>query len=497
MSVCAADGIDPAGTSSAGLLFGVHEFSVAGQAGQADRVALLRSIGAQVVRLPVTWHLMEESAKGRTPDWFWRQLDAEVDAAERAGVKLVITLAQTPCWASSDPRKDCTAPKDAVYLHYRPNDPNDYADALARLAERYGKRIYAWELWNEPNFAGNLRLPECGGTGETRGICKRPASNDEYGSFTDLEGARQYSALVKAAYTRVKAVAPDAVVLAGSLAGSDTEYLKAMYDAGAAGYYSALSMHPYTAVYPVSRSDSRYGRSYDPDECFAGTASSRFWCFKQGVEAMRQMMLDRGDAVPVWFTEFGFSSTTNWNGSGAEGQAAQLTKAAAIIRNWNFVPVACWYQLLDQQGADDRESRFGLFDTAFKMKPSGAAYKAAMALAKPVALAPAGLTNTNEPAFSWQAVAGAVRYLLWANEYATPNVPGKVNVEVTPEQAGCAAGGTCEYSPGVVFRAGGAEWWVTAYSASGASAVSDAVSFTVSEAEPKSLRRPPMPAPVR
>jgi hypothetical protein len=492
--VPAAGETAPAGTSPAGQLFGVHEFSVAGRAGEPDRVSLLRAVGAQVLRLPVTWHLMEGDAKGRTADWFWQELDAEVAAAERAGVKLVITLAQTPCWASSDPRKDCVKEQDFLYLHYRPNDVNDYADAIARLAARYGSRVYAWELWNEPNYVGNWRWPECGGTGDTRGICKRPsASNDDYGSFVALEGARQYAALVRASYARIKSVAPEAIVLAGSLAGGDVDYLKEMYGAGVEGHFSALSLHPYTATYPVNRFDWRYGRNYDPDECFSGTTNSRFWCFKQGVEAVRQAMLTQGDAVPIWFTEFGFSSTNVWNGSGLDGQAAQLSKAISLIRNWDFVPVACWYQLLDQQGADHRESRFGLFDTALNLKPAGRAFKEAVTLGKPVLLAPAGAISTNMPTFVWQSVPGAVRYTLSVNEQDTPKLPGKVGMEVTPEQAGCPLEGTCRYSPGVVFAAASAEWWVTAQSASGASSLSDGMVFSMSAVNRGAPRRPPSP----
>jgi len=152
--------------------------------------------------------------------------------------------------------------------------------------------------------------------------------------------------------------------------------------------------------------------------------------------------------------------------------------------------VACWYQLLDQQGADDREGRFGLFDTSLKAKPAAAAYKEAVALAKPVPVAPVGVISTDTPAFSWQPAAGAVRYTLWVNEYDTPNVPGKINVDVTPEEAGCQAGGTCQYNPGVMFRPANAEWWVTAYSAGGASALSAAASFTVSEIDRATMRRP-------
>lgn len=87
-------------------------------------------------------------------------------------------------------------------------------------------------------------------------------------------------------------------------------------------------------------------------------------------------------------------------------------------------------------------------------------------LPKPLLLAPLGTIHSDTPTFSWQALPGAVRYLLWVNEYGNPNVPGKVNQDYTPDQAGCATGTTCTVSPGVRFTAE-AQWWITAYFNSG------------------------------
>lgn len=87
-------------------------------------------------------------------------------------------------------------------------------------------------------------------------------------------------------------------------------------------------------------------------------------------------------------------------------------------------------------------------------------------LPKPILLAPLGTIYSDTPTFSWQALPGAVRYLLWVNEYGDPNVPGKVDQEYAPDQAGCATGTTCTVSPGVRFTAE-AQWWITAYFNSG------------------------------
>lgn len=467
---------------SSSKLYGVHEFNIAKQAihNLPERISLIQQVGAKVVRLPVTWHLMEGQQKGITPQWFWDELDAEVSAAEKAGLKLIIELGQSPCWASSAPNKRCQESKYNDYLLYPPIKYTDYADAIAKLVQRYRSRVYAWEIWNEPNLKGNWKP-----------LGSRPlAINDFQNSFINLQGAWQYTNLVKASYNKIKSVDPNAVVLAGAIGAGDVDYVNEMYKAGIKGYFDALSIHPYTGTYPVGQTDSKYSRSYGPDECPTGVESAKLWCFKIGVERIRQAMLNQNDNKPIWFTEFGFSSTEGWkasnpdleigwNGSGLNGQAEHLRKAVELINNWSYVPVACWYQLVDKYTRNDREGRFGLFDLNGKIKPSGQAFKQLMSTTKPVLISPKGQITTNPPVFSWQATPGATSYKLWVNEYSSPNVPGKINRDFTPTQANCASSTTCKVSPGVRFAQASAEWWVTANYSNGSSQLSDSATFIV------------------
>lgn len=495
--------VEPARSqANSGRLIGVHEFSIAGRTGSAggDPVAMIREVGAQIVRLPITWHLMEGDASGQTPDWFWQGLDAEVAAAERAGVKLLIEMGNTPCWASSDPNKRCDDGSYDAYLRFPPRDPADYGRALARVAQRYRGRVHAYEIWNEPNLVGSW--PPFG---------PRPrAENDSWDGFADLRVARQYAEMVKATYPKVKAADPGATVLAGAIAGGDGAFLGEMYRAGAKGFFDALSMHPYTAPYPVSQSDPRYGTSYGPNECPAGVEAARLWCFKVGVERVRQVMLDQGDARPVWFSEFGFSSTTVWNGSGRNGQAEHLRQAVELINGWPFVTVAIWYQLVDLYDADDREGRFGLFDRQGRIKPAGQMFKQLLRATPatptstatatpppatptatatpppatpapsngPVLLSPSGAITTAKPTFKWRAVPGATRYLLWVNEYSDPNVPGKIRAEYSATAAGCNSDTTCKAQPRVRLSVAG-EWWVTASMGDGSTRLSNAMTFSI------------------
>ncbi len=467
--------------------FGVHEFNIAAGQGQPNRTALVNDVGASFIRLPISWHLMEGSEKGVTPGWYWNELDADIAAAEDAGLDVLITFGQTPCWASSDPQKNCSG-GDATYLKFLPIDAQDYADALGRLVARYGDRVMAWEIWNEPNLAGNLRSDRCPGSGDERGICTRPSNqNDEYDMFGDLGSAYEYAELVRLGARAAVQADPNAKVLVGSIAGGDVVFLEHMYEAGLGNDYHAISAHPYTGPYP----NSPNGMSYGPAECPQGIGrNAAFWCFQNGIEALHGQMTAYGDSRSMWFTEFGFASTTTWNGSGEEGQAEHLTRAVELIEGWSYVPVAAWYQLVDQI-EDDREGTFGLFTRSGQIKPSGEAYKDALSGVTPPVdppvdpptngapqlFWPVGADlNDPTPFYEWSAVDGAIEYQIWVNQYGSQDSMGKVNAFLTPNQASCAQDDLCGFVSNKSIAPYG-EWWVTAYFADGSSIESQGAAF--------------------
>ena len=59
--------------------------------------------------------------------------------------------------------------------------------------------------------------------------------------------ARAYGQMLRTAYTRIKAAAPGATVLGGSIAFNDPDYLDDLYAlGGVAGAFDALALHPYS-----------------------------------------------------------------------------------------------------------------------------------------------------------------------------------------------------------------------------------------------------------
>jgi polysaccharide biosynthesis protein PslG len=81
--------------------------------------------------------------------WNWQPLDTWVAAAEQHGVHdILLTLGQTPPWAS-------TNPDDVNYVGAGapapPADIQDWRDYITAVAQRYQGRIRYYEIWNEPN----------------------------------------------------------------------------------------------------------------------------------------------------------------------------------------------------------------------------------------------------------------------------------------------------------------------------------------------------------
>jgi hypothetical protein len=89
-------------------------------------------------------------------------------------------------------------------------------------------------------------------------------------------------------------------------------------------------------------------------------------------------MLARGDDKPIWFTEFGWSTTSKQCGVSEATQADYLRRAFEYIKQDPYVEVATWYNFRNNfydSDADDYEAQFGLMRTDFTKKPAYTAFK--------------------------------------------------------------------------------------------------------------------------
>jgi hypothetical protein len=345
--LCCLGALVPVPTASAAALAGVQTHLLwDGVSGDDMRhqLGLVRASGATLTRVDVGWASIQEQGPDSMTEYHLNRLDAVVEAADKRNIKLLLTFANTPCWASTAPESHRQGCKGAWWerdvVAYPPRDPAKYAQALGALAARYRGKVAAWEIWNEPNH------PDF---------------------WKSSDPARDYAALVKASYPVVKAADPDATIIAGALSQSDYAFTARLYQLGIKGNFDAYSIHPYSEdtspLNPRTGVDARYS-------------------FVRGVPAVRAVMRDNGDNRPMWFTEVGFSTSPTrtpdaWrNGVSEARQAQYLKQQLRQVARWPWVAATVWYQLQDTSpDAGDLDDNMGLRRWNGSSKPAWAAFQ--------------------------------------------------------------------------------------------------------------------------
>jgi hypothetical protein len=344
-------GLTAGSAAAAGQVAGIQTHLLWGDVDDAQmrhQLDLVKASGARMTRVDVGWASLQQGGPDGYSSWYLEKIDKVVAAANQRGVALLMTFMNSPCWASTAPeslKQSCAgAWWDRGVMGYAPSDPQAYARALAFLAARYGDKVAAWEVWNEPNHPDFFK------------------SGDQAGD---------YARLLKAAYPAVKAANPRATVIGGSLSQSDHAFTQKLYALGIKGYFDAFSVHPYSD--DVSPLDAR------------STIDARY-SFVRGVPKIREVMQRYGDSRPIWLTESGWSTSTlrtpdHWrNGVSEATQAAFMRQQAEQIARWSYVKVNIWFNLLDA-GSDraDKYSNCGLLRADGTAKPAFAAFRAAAA----------------------------------------------------------------------------------------------------------------------
>jgi hypothetical protein len=129
--------------------------------------------------------------------------------------------------------------------------------------------------------------------------------------------------VLQAGYTAIKAADPNATVVGGVLISSTdygdvsinpVRYLQGMYDAGAAGYFDALSFHPYHYTLPFSQ-----GRPY-------GDLSAI-----NQMDLMHEVMVANGDGGKlIWASEYGQSTAI-------VDEATQAAYISDFLNSWSQI----------------------------------------------------------------------------------------------------------------------------------------------------------------
>ncbi|MFI4977961.1 MAG: cellulase family glycosylhydrolase [Solirubrobacterales bacterium] len=292
------------------------------------QIAVAQALHAKIVRIQVSWSSLERLGPNQINREALTSLDRLVDDAAADGIRVIMTVDSTPCWASSAPPpllQMCVPEKSTQANAWPPSNPADYAEITGYLVQRYGTLLAAIEVWNEPDQA-----------------------NEDY--FAGPNKAQRYAAILRAAYPAIKQANPNVPVLAGSLVGSNGVFLRALYAAGIKGYYDGLAVHFYNLT----------------------LASLR---------AIHEVQLANGDTKPLWLDEFGWSSC--WPGYRIQQeqacvtpqtQAQNITDIFRSLARTPYIAAEALYQLEGSTAED-----FGVLSASGARKPAFAALSGVLA----------------------------------------------------------------------------------------------------------------------
>ncbi len=332
--------------SGSGKLFG-YSTHILEQQDPANYIALAENDGATTIRDDDAFQMGDtESSKGT---YDWTSSDQLMTYAVKDKLHVLMLTDTVASWSGV-------------------SDPADFGAFVGKLAARYGPGGAFWnanpslpkvypagiEIWNEENL--DKSTP--------------PAT---------------YTALLKAAYTAVRAVypAPDGIttmpVVLGGIAPAggynDVEctgatnnpqsggvyngvnYLQDVYKDGAAGYFDALGWHPYN-----------YNNGDTADDMLSYNSCSGWSQMDATSPSAVSLMQQYGDGKKkIWITEAGAPTCLTGGGStyGCVSEAQQSILAADELTVWKKYPWAgnyYWYDLRDDGGGastSDDQQHFG------------------------------------------------------------------------------------------------------------------------------------------
>lgn len=336
------------------------EFGVVGHLYYTDRdrvLTLVQNAGFDWVRQQVVWRDIEDPTAGI---FGWEELDRIVEAVSAYDRKLLVNVVRSPSAYNA--------------TNGLPDDPATLGNFVALMAERYGDKIHAYEIWNEPNLA-----VENGGT----------ITEEDVGHYVEV---------LKEAYIRIKAVNPNALVLAAASSSSgvtdpnialaDEVFYRAMYSYNGGevrNYFDIQAVHPGGAANPPDtlwpeNPSFIEGCQPAPDRCWNDDETHYF----RHVENVRRWMEEFGMGdKEMWITEYGWATPNNTPGYefgnfvSLEQQADYVTSAIRrtyeqypYIGNmflWNINFAVLWGE---QGNPDHEQAAFAILNPDWSPRPS-------------------------------------------------------------------------------------------------------------------------------
>ncbi|MBA3807997.1 MAG: cellulase family glycosylhydrolase [Solirubrobacterales bacterium] len=287
---------------------GAAEPGVAIPGPNALHIADIKAVGTHWVRMFVTWPDIEPARGAYSASWLTSYDQALSQLPP--GTNVILDVVDSPQWETG-----------AANEHSPPANPQDYAHMIGMLAQHFGSRVAAYEIWNE---------------------------EDASAWWTGAPDPGAYVRLLKAAYPAVKAAEPSATVVLGGLTGNDFQFVEGVYAAGGKGFFDAVGVHTDTACNKLSPYDFLRGSDNR-------LITDSFLAYRE----VHSTMIAHGDDKPIWMTEMSWrttSATCNegaWAGQTAAGvseetQASYLRQAYHCLAQNPYVQVALWFPIHDE-----------------------------------------------------------------------------------------------------------------------------------------------------
>ncbi len=301
-----------------GYLAPRHSRTIAGsawgvQSGDSERVTLFDragELGVKWTRFLAVWPAIE-SAKGR---YDFTSIDEPIDAARAQGITPFVCLSNgNQLYSAPIPHPD---PEWRLIYGVKPAPPILDEAAMAAwlrwveaVVTHAKDRVRHWEIWNEANH---------------------------YAYWGAKPNATDYGRLVRLTAARIKAIQPDAVVIAGALAGLDPKFTADFLAEDTARQIDIVSFHNYAAL-PEAR-------MYLADDTWA---------------ALRT----HNPKLELWQGECGYpsaSSTKDFRATSPWGpivQAKWLLRQSFVDTYFMRAALSVYFKLFDGGNRSDRQKR--------------------------------------------------------------------------------------------------------------------------------------------
>ena len=331
-------------------------------------IPVLKSLHTQVLRLNLYWggefgvatRRPFDSADPNDPAYAWDAYDRVIGAADRANIKVLLTIYGTPSWANGGKAVNI-APKSFDDLRkFAFAAATRYSGSWTTEDNRALPAVHYWTAWNEPNNPAFLS----------------PQYRRSGGRWV-MQSARDYVRICNAVYDGVHATLAKAQRVACGLTAprgnnnpgglrasvSPINFLQNLKQAGLKRF-DAYAHHPYY-TFP--------GETPTTKPTGAAPRSTRITL--GNIDLLIAELGRLYGKKPLWITEYGYQTNPpdGFFGVSYAKQAAYLAQAFAIARKKPQIEMMLWFLLRDEPILSGWQS--GLMTSAGKKKPAFSAFK--------------------------------------------------------------------------------------------------------------------------